>query len=74
MKQCPRCRKLFSDEMLKFCRSDGAQLVSAATFLEEAATILLSIRQITERGFRVVRQDTSSFTMKKELSRGAREK
>lgn len=49
MKQCPRCKQLFLNEMLKFCRSDGSQLVSITAFLEEAATMMLSPGQITDR-------------------------
>ena len=30
MKRCPRCNRIESDEALKFCRVDGATLVSAS--------------------------------------------
>jgi hypothetical protein len=67
MKQCPRCLQLFANEMLKFCRLDGSQLVSAATPLEEADTIRL------DKGSPVVGRTLRPFTMRKELKRSSRE-
>lgn len=47
MKQCPKCRQLFSGPDLRFCRFDGSPLNSEIiTPLEEAATILFSTGQL----------------------------
>jgi hypothetical protein len=37
MKQCPTCRQPFAYDLLKFCRFDGARLVSVAP--DEAITM-----------------------------------
>ena len=49
MKQCPKCRQLFADVNLKFCRFDGSPLISEATPPDEAATILLSARYLNNQ-------------------------
>jgi len=49
MKQCPKCRQLFADVNLKFCRFDGSPLISEATPPDEAATILLSARHLNNQ-------------------------
>jgi len=49
MKQCPKCRQLFADENLRFCRFDGSPLISEGTPPDEAATILLFPGQIINR-------------------------
>src|SRR5690349_25066571 len=42
MKRCPQCNRVETDESLKFCRVDGATLVSDLSAAErEAATIQL---------------------------------
>src|SRR5688572_2362560 len=41
MKQCPTCRREYSDETLNFCLDDGAWL-SAQTSLEDNPTELMS--------------------------------
>jgi eukaryotic-like serine/threonine-protein kinase len=39
MKRCPQCNRLETDEALKFCRMDGARLVSdSSSFSREAGT------------------------------------
>jgi hypothetical protein len=45
MKQCPKCRQVFADGRLNFCRSDGARLVSTGVTPDEVETIPLSRRQ-----------------------------
>lgn len=37
MKRCPECSRTFDDERLKFCRSDGAPLITE-TSANEAPT------------------------------------
>ena len=46
MKQCVKCRQLFADENLKFCRFDGSQLVNEVA-PDEAATILFTSGQLS---------------------------
>jgi hypothetical protein len=46
MKQCLKCRTLFTDENLRFCRFDGLPLVDAVALPEEAATILFTTAQL----------------------------
>src|SRR5215470_2279640 len=42
MKRCPACNRVESDETLKFCRADGATLVSEmSSFDRESETIQL---------------------------------
>jgi hypothetical protein len=48
MKRCPTCRQLFA-AALKFCRSDGTQLVSELVPLGDAPTILFSTTRISDR-------------------------
>lgn len=42
MKHCPACKRVYSDESLKFCREDGAPLVSDPSDEEALETIVLS--------------------------------
>ena len=42
MKQCMKCRLLFADENLKFCRFDGSPLVDEVVPPDEAATVLFT--------------------------------
>jgi hypothetical protein len=42
MKQCVKCRLLFADENLKFCRFDGSPLVNEGAHPDEIATILFT--------------------------------
>lgn len=46
MKQCVKCRLLFADENLKFCRFDGSPLVKEIVPPEEAATVLFTSGQL----------------------------
>src|ERR1700754_3278486 len=46
MKQCVKCRLLYADENLRFCRFDGSPLVKEITPPEEAATILFTSGQL----------------------------
>lgn len=41
MKRCPQCNRLETDEALKFCRVDGATLVSDSSSISEAGTAQL---------------------------------
>ncbi|MGQ0762505.1 MAG: TPR end-of-group domain-containing protein [Acidobacteriota bacterium] len=41
MKRCPHCNRVESDQALKFCRVDGATLVSDSSPLDEAGTAQL---------------------------------
>ena len=38
MKRCPQCDRVESDEALKFCRADGATLISDSGSVGEAGT------------------------------------
>jgi hypothetical protein len=38
MKECPKCRRLYTDASLNFCRIDGERLVSKAVGSDEAVT------------------------------------
>jgi hypothetical protein len=49
MKQCPKCRQLFADRDLRFCRFDGSPLISEAAPPDEAVTILFSTGQLKSR-------------------------
>src|SRR5213593_1855249 len=42
MKRCPTCQQTYTDETLKFCRVDGATLVSDSAAAAESATLDLS--------------------------------
>src|SRR5215813_2809706 len=42
MKRCPTCNRVETDEALKFCRADGATLVSESSSIDEAGTIKLA--------------------------------
>lgn len=46
MKQCVKCRTLYADENLKFCRFDGLPLVEEVARPDEAATILFTTEQL----------------------------
>jgi hypothetical protein len=46
MKQCVKCRQLFADENLRFCRFDGTRLVNEGVVSEEAATVLFTSEQL----------------------------
>jgi hypothetical protein len=46
MKQCVKCRTIFADENLRFCRFDGLPLVNKVALPEEAATILFTTGQL----------------------------
>lgn len=48
MKQCVKCRLLYADENLRFCRFDGSPLVTEITPPEEAATILFTSGQLNQ--------------------------
>jgi hypothetical protein len=47
MKQCLKCRTVFADENLNFCRFDGSPLVYEVALPEEAATILFTTEQLS---------------------------
>ena len=58
MKRCPKCRRLFTNELLKFCRFDGAELVDPATISAEALTLRLARTNDSDRVER--RSDSAS--------------
>lgn len=41
MKRCPRCRQTYTDEILKFCRDDGALLQTSNSSTDSSDTLLL---------------------------------
>src|SRR5262245_14628114 len=42
MKRCPQCHRVETDEALKFCRADGATLISDSSSIDsEAGTVQL---------------------------------
>ena len=49
MKQCPKCRQLFANDDLRFCRLDGSRLLSETLPLDEGPTILLLPGQLINR-------------------------
>jgi hypothetical protein len=49
MKQCPKCRRLFVDGNLRFCRSDGERLVGRGLPADETATIQFTTGQLKYR-------------------------
>jgi len=49
MKQCPKCRLLYADENLRFCRFDGSALISEGTPPDESATILFTTGHLNNR-------------------------
>ena len=49
MKQCPKCRLLFADGNLRFCRFDGSRLISAGAPPDESATILFTTGHLNNR-------------------------
>lgn len=53
MKRCPICGKIYSNELLRFCRFDGSRLVDASWC--EAPTILLEPHELPQKtgGLRV---------------------
>jgi len=42
MKRCHKCNRVETDEALKFCRVDGATLVSDSSLDQEAGTVKLA--------------------------------
>ena len=46
MKQCVKCRHLFADENLRFCRFDGSPLFDEVTVPNEALTVLFTTEQL----------------------------
>ncbi len=48
MKRCPQCNRVETDEALKFCRVDGATLVSDSSGLGEGTPQLVSPQDSTE--------------------------
>src|SRR5215813_15440971 len=48
MKRCPQCNRVETDEALKFCRIDGATLVSESSSLGDARTAKLGPRDASE--------------------------
>ncbi|HEU4433968.1 MAG TPA: hypothetical protein VFR51_11365 [Pyrinomonadaceae bacterium] len=61
MKQCPKCRQLFANDDLRFCRFDGSRLLSETLPLDEGPTILLLPGQLINR-----------FTPREELPPGSK--
>jgi len=49
MKQCPKCRQLFTGEDLRFCRFDGSSLTSEVTSPDEVATIRFPVGHVNNR-------------------------
>jgi hypothetical protein len=49
MKECPKCRQLFADRNLRFCRFDGSSLIDETTPPPEAATILFSSEHLNNQ-------------------------
>lgn len=49
MKQCVKCRQLFADKNLRFCRFDGSPLVDEITPAQEATTILFTTEELNSR-------------------------
>ncbi|HMG37486.1 MAG TPA: tetratricopeptide repeat protein [Blastocatellia bacterium] len=42
MKHCPTCHRVYTDDALNFCRSDGAPLVADSASSESASTVILN--------------------------------
>jgi hypothetical protein len=50
MKRCPKCRRDYSDESLRYCLDDGAELLEGSGSNDEAATAILTARHETASG------------------------
>jgi pimeloyl-ACP methyl ester carboxylesterase len=48
MKRCPKCRRVYADESLKFCRADGTLLADEGPSPEEPPTRLISPAHASE--------------------------
>lgn len=48
MKRCPKCRRLYSEETLNFCRVDGAELSEALALDESPTRVIRPSRQQKE--------------------------
>ena len=48
MKQCVKCRQVFADENLRFCRLDGTPLVNEVVLPDEASTVLFTSGQLND--------------------------
>lgn len=48
MKQCVKCRTLYGDENLRFCRFDGSPLMDQVASPDEALTILFTTEQLAD--------------------------
>jgi TolB-like protein/Tfp pilus assembly protein PilF len=61
MKRCPQCNRLENDESLKFCRADGATLVSdSSSISHEAGTVQLGSTSSTEIRTSILPQTTEA--------------
>jgi TolB-like protein/Flp pilus assembly protein TadD len=61
MKRCPQCNRVESDEVLKFCRVDGATLLSdSSSFPSEAGTAQLGTADASEVHTSILPQNTSA--------------
>ena len=61
MKRCPKCRQVYKEDALKFCRLDGTVLVNS-TFAE-AETILFPAGQISHSTVQQLPEATSSLAV-----------
>ena len=49
MKECPKCRRLYTDASLNFCRIDGERLVSKGVCSDETVTARFSPTKLDHR-------------------------
>jgi adenylate cyclase len=63
MKRCPTCQESYTDETLKFCRVDGALLISDSADLESSETALLSQQRTRNSAIDEVQARTPSIAV-----------
>lgn len=61
MKRCPKCNRVFGEEALKFCRSDGTPLITTSS--SEAATIVFPVQQVSPDTAKLLPETTPSIVV-----------
>jgi TolB-like protein/Tfp pilus assembly protein PilF len=62
MKRCSKCDRVFEEDSLNFCRSDGSLLISHSAS-DEADTMFFPVRPISSGPIRVLPEGTSSIVV-----------
>lgn len=53
MKECPKCRRVYTDGSLNFCRVDGTRLVNKGVCSDDAVTIRFPVGKPEKRSGRM---------------------